>query len=92
MAKKRKANCAYGNHGIVDSDSSLAFFVDRSEGSKYALNDCAFVRSDKSVCHYAPEAHSLNPRAHLVGKTDHAFVPSKGRETDTYYCGCYGWN
>ena len=84
--KVREATCTYGSHGAVASKPTLAFFKDRRAGSPYALNTCG-------VCNYGPAAHEKPVPKHLEGRTnDHDFIPSIGRDTDEYYCGCYGWD
>lgn len=84
--KARMMNCSYGQHGIMPSNEGAAFFKDRSAGSDHALKTCG-------VCNYGPAAHEKPVPKHLEGRTnDHDFIPSIGRETDEYYCGCCGWD
>jgi len=83
----RMAHCSYGQHAPAQSKESLPFWEDRRPGSAWAKRNCG-------VCGYAPEAHTpeVAARPHLAGRTQHQFVEHPGKDTDTYYCGCYGWD
>lgn len=84
MPKERMMSCTYGG-ALMPSSPTAAFFKSRAAGSDWARGTC-------EECGYAPQAHESPIPAHLKGKTDHPFVQHKGRDTDEYYCGCYGWD
>lgn len=85
----RIARCSYGCGDAVPSHPKLAFFEDRSEGSRAATQTCKHCR-----CY--PQAHEPSERwtptgyPSVIGKP-HPFEAHGEYSTDLYYCGCKGW-
>lgn len=80
----RVAVC-YGHCAKLPSTPSLAFFVYRGEGSPSAAQ-CA-------TCGCVQEAHlPINPHTGREGITGHPYAPRGPWPTDSYYCGCMGWD
>lgn len=62
------------------SGPSKAFscnFTDRSPGSAWAT---------RCRCSRTAEQHAADPGL------DHPYEPQGPRDTDTFYCGCFGWD
>lgn len=84
----RQAICPHCRE-MRPSDPSLAFFEDRSEGSASALDQCAECGYSTRAPQHGDPSIPLRPH---IKSTHHTFVPSKGRDTDLFYCGCRGWD
>lgn len=95
---ERTAICTYypegGKYGKCQppqpSDRRLAFFEDRSEGSRWAKITC-------KKCGFHDMAHAnlypINQHTHRPNVVqDHDFEPHGADEHDRYYCGCWGWD
>lgn len=92
----RLARCGCGATVPSDTDS-IAFFEDRSAGSRAATNSCKH-------CGYSECAHDpahMETLVHLNGKRRPTqveagrcpgFEPKGEWEFDSYYCGCRGWD
>ena len=74
----RMASCNCGNK--QPSSMSLAFFEYRGPGSPDSTTMCK--------CGYFESAHKNYPERLRCKQ----FVPRGPWETDSYYCGCRGWN
>lgn len=88
--KGRKAKCAYGNHGIVDSSLSLAFFEYLGPGSPSATDTCKHCRMYKEAHVHDPKR--VDPTSVVEKGKCPGFEPRGGQEMDRYYCGCKGWD
>lgn len=80
----RMASCSCGK--TVPSDSPhLAFFEYRGPGSRYDGGFCE--------CGYAIVAHTKKQAGERVSpRVCDDFTPRALPETDSYYCGCRGWD
>lgn len=70
------------------SSTDLAFFEYRGPGSRYATSICmndGFTRG-------AHERKVERNEPHLRNLCDRFEANPNGRDTDTYYCGCRGWD
>lgn len=81
----RTAKCAYCST-TQPSSVALPFFEFRGPGSAQC-----------DVCRYQEMAHTEAVRrntwiAPALRDNDHQFTNEKGSDTDTYYCGCRGWD
>lgn len=86
----RKAKCAYGEHGIVDSSLQLAFFEYKGPGSPNASETCKHCRMHKVAHEHDPgrvDPSSVVERGQCPG-----FEPHGTLEMDVYYCGCRGFD
>ncbi len=82
----RMAYCGADKHKGKPSSLDLAFFEYHGEGSRRAQEICN--------CDYAEVAHEIKDRekpSHLRGCCDN-FIPRGPSPSDTYYCGCRGWD
>lgn len=90
----RVAICTQCHKREQPSSLALAFFNYRGPGSREALTICQ--------CGYAYVAHTAEGRARNVpsnrrtvvedGRCKTGFVLRGPNATDTYYCGCRGWD
>ena len=95
----RKAQCNQCFSPPVDSDTALAFFKYRGEGSHDALHLCAVCgfRDDSEGVHREGEhnghyAHCERSECTPVRNwTPHQFTPHGAFEVDLYHDGCRGW-
>jgi hypothetical protein len=83
LLSKRMARCSCGN--AQPSSPSLAFFEFNGEGSN-------IVKGCNSCGKYDVVHWPINPNTGRAGITDHEFIPRLPMPTDTYYCGCRGWD
>lgn len=94
MPNMRVAKCTYcGSLRPSSEHESLAFFEFHGEGSREATETCK--------CGYHMMAHDPAEMARNVpnnrqtvveqGKCK-GFEPRGPRETDSFYCGCRGWD
>lgn len=69
------------------SSTELPFFQDRSKGSRAGTDTCKH-------CRYAPAAHERKKEgaAHLQRSVCDNFEPIGEFPTDSFYCGCRGWD
>lgn len=75
------------------STHDLFGFTYRGPGSDWAAKRCGAVAANGQPCCYAPVAHgAVNVGTGRPGITHHDFTPSEPLDTDTYYCGCRGWD
>lgn len=82
----RIAHCTYCSKQFPSSPN-LAFFENRAEGSRAAVETCKHCR-----CY--PQAHVKNGLGvfpSVIGKP-HLFEPHGAYEYDLFYCGCRGWD
>jgi hypothetical protein len=69
-----------------ESSFTLAFFGHLGEGSRQATETCG-------ACGYHIDVHQeINPSTKREGITDHAFTPRGSSDSDSFYCGCRGWD
>ena len=80
----RKMHCSYSGCKTLPSDSNdkAPFFEYRGPGSWWATALC--------VCGFSKKAHD-EKIPHVIRKCKE-FQPRGPHETDTYYCGCFGWD
>jgi hypothetical protein len=84
----RVATCSGGLRcdSTKPSGRNLAFFEYRGEGSRAATETCG-------TCGMAEGAHGeINKTTGRPGVTSHPFVERGAYDTDSYYCGCAGWD
>lgn len=74
----RMAECVCGNR--APSSLELAFFEFRGEGSPAA---------SRCTCGYGRQAHA---RERVARSCPTGYEPRGALETDSYYCGCRGWD
>lgn len=81
----RMASC-YSGCPVVPSEAGLPFFTYRGEGSPFAVEGCKTCGINEGA------HHPINQFTGREGITDHPFVPRGPAATDSYYCGCGGWD
>jgi hypothetical protein len=84
----RVATCGNGRRcdSTRPSGWSLAFFEYRGEGSRDATETCG-------TCGMHEVVHAeINPSTGRPGVTTHPFVQRGAYDTDSFYCGCAGWD
>ena len=79
----RTASCAMNCGATRPSSLALAFFEFRGQGSDPAVKRCRH-------CSYVDVVH--DPAYSHYKKQDHDFTPHGAWDTDTFYCGCRGWD
>ena len=85
LVANRTAKCSTCRKESPSSNfAKLPFFEFRGENSEPATIQC--------VCGFYAVAHGeINVLTNRAGITDHEFQ-SKVFDTDSFYCGCYGWD
>lgn len=87
---ERYAHCSCGKREPSSKHEGLAFFEDRSAGSRAAEQTCKHCR-----CY--PQAHEPSQRPTPTGYPTvigdpHPFEPHGAYDHDIFYCGCKGWD
>lgn len=89
---ERMASCYCGRTRPSSERKSLFGFQDRSATSKGATENCkhcgCYDFTHPDICEFNPGTG--RPNGGRQG--DHKFEPKGEMPTDSYYCGCRGWD